>query len=79
MLLLFSKRDGKRYVIDYDLSAYEELRIDAADVDILLRTHTINEVRVMQGSDEIEEEYANQVFISQGMMPLSDYSVNIDI
>lgn len=75
----FSKRDGKRYVIDYDLSAYEELRIDAADVDILLKTHTINEVRVMQGSDEIEEEYANQVFISQGMMPLSDYSVNIDI
>jgi hypothetical protein len=29
----------------------------------------------MLGSDELDEEYANQVFVQQGMVPLSDYSV----
>lgn len=71
----FVERDGVRYVVDYDLSAYEELRLDLSDVEAMLKTHTINEVRVMLGSDELEEEYANQVFIQQGMIPLSDYNI----
>ena len=71
----FKVRDKKNYVIDYDLSSYEELRLTSDQTDAYLKTHTINEVRVMLGSDELEDEYANQVFVQQGMVPLSDYSV----
>jgi HK97 family phage portal protein len=71
----FRKRDKRNYLIDYDLSAYEELRLSVEDTDMFLKTHTINEVRVMLGSDELDEEYANQVFVQQGLVPLSDYNV----
>lgn len=71
----FRKRDNRNYLIDYDLSAYEELRLSVEDTDMFLKTHTINEVRVMLGSDELDEEYANQVFVQQGLVPLSDYNV----
>jgi phage portal protein BeeE len=71
----FVKRDGIKYTVDYDLSAYDELRLDLEDAESMLKTHTINEVRVMLGSDELEEDYANQVFVSQGMVPLSDYAI----
>jgi phage portal protein BeeE len=74
----FRKRDKRNYLIDYDISAYEELRLSVDQTDALLKTHTINEVRVMLGSDELSEEYANQVFIAQGQIPLSDYDVNFD-
>ncbi|MFA5651023.1 MAG: phage portal protein [Proteiniphilum sp.] len=73
----FRKRDNKEYLIDYDLSVYEELALDLDGVEKMLKTHTINEVRVMQGSDEREETYANEIFINQGMIPLSDYDVEI--
>lgn len=72
----FSNRDKRNYVFDYDLSAYEELRLSVSDTDAFLKTHTINEVRVMLGSDEIDEEYANQVLVQQGLVPLSDYSID---
>jgi HK97 family phage portal protein len=75
----FSKRDNKNYVFDYDLSDYEELRINLEDVENLLKTHTINEVRIMQGSDEIENEYADEIFIPTGMVPLSDYNIDIGL
>lgn len=72
----FKIRDKKEYVLDYDLSSFEELRLSPSETDAMLKTHTINEVRVMLGSDELQEEYANQVFITQGMIPLSDYSID---
>lgn len=75
----FSRRDGKNYVIDYDLSSYEELRITAEEANALLTTHTLNEVRVMQGSDELDNDYANEVFIAQGKVPLSDYNLDITL
>ena len=73
----FKERDGKEYVLDYDLSVYEELRLSPADVDAFLKTHSINEVRVMLGSDEHENSYADDIFVAQGMLPLSDYSVEL--
>jgi len=75
----FKIRDNKNYVIDYDLSSYDELRLSIDETEAYLKTHTINEVRVMLGSDELEEEYANQVFIQQGMIPLSDYSIDTEL
>lgn len=73
----FRIRDGKNYIIDYDLSAYDELKLSLDDAEKMLKTHTINEVRVMMGFDELDEEYANQVFVQSGLMPLSDYSVEL--
>ena len=74
----FKIRDNIDYVIDYDTSMYDELRLSVDQTDALLRTHTINEVRVMLGSDESKEEYANQIFVQQGMLPLSDYGAEMD-
>ena len=75
----FRRRDNKNYVIDYDLSSYDELRLSVDQTEAFLRTHTINEVRVMLGSDELEEEYANQVFVQQGLVPLSDFDIDLQI
>lgn len=69
----FRDRDGKHYVIDYDTTDYEELKLSIEDIDALLKIHTINEVRVMTGSDEIDAEYANEIFIQNGLTPLRDY------
>jgi len=33
----------------------------------------------MLGSDELDEEYANQVFVQQGLVPLSDYNIDLEI
>ena len=72
----FIKRDNKAYVYDYDLSAFEELRLSTDDIEAMLKVHTINEVRAMIGDDELPDEYANQVFIASGLIPLSDYNVD---
>ena len=70
----FAVRDNKEYILDYDTSMFEELRMSIDQTDALLKTHSINEIRVMLGSDELEEDYANQVFIQSGLTPLSDYT-----
>lgn len=74
----FRERDGKHYVIDYDLSAYEELRLYSEEIDSFLKIFSINEIRVLLGANELEDEYANQVFIQQGLVPLSDYNISDD-
>ena len=33
----------------------------------------------MQGSDEIENEYADEIFVPSGMVPLSDYNIDIGL
>lgn len=74
----FSDRDGRNYKVDYDISVYDELKLSTDQVDALLKVLTINEVRIMLGYDESEEEYANQIFVTSGMVPLKDYSIGID-
>lgn len=70
----FADRDGKNYKVDYDVSVYDELKLSTDEAEALLKVCTINEVRVMLGYDEVDEEYANQIFIAGGMVPLSDFS-----
>lgn len=74
----FSDRDGRNYRVDYDISVYDELKLSVDQIDAQLKVLTINEVRIMLGYDELPEPYANQVFITSGMVPLSDYSSGID-
>jgi HK97 family phage portal protein len=74
----FRRRDGKNYVIDYDISVYEELMLSPEDIDALLKIYTINELRVMTGGDEHPNPYADEIFVSQGMVPLSDYDFSLN-
>lgn len=75
----FSERDNKNYILDNDTSTYPELKLSRDDIDGLKSYLSYNEVRISQGYDEIENEYANELFVQQGMVPLSDFEVNINI
>jgi HK97 family phage portal protein len=75
----FVRRDKIQYVLDYDSSQFEELKLNLSDIEALLKIYTYNEVRVMNGGDELEEEYANQLFIDSGKVPLSDFSSGITL
>lgn len=77
----FIDRDGKDYVIDFDTSEYSELSIDIDTAVKLINNMivTINEARGMLNWDDIDEEYANQIFVQAGMIPLSDYSTDLGI
>lgn len=75
----FSRRDNVNYVLDYDTSEYEELKLTLDEVKALKEFYTINEVRIMLGADELDNEYANEVFVGQGMIPLSDYSNDLNL
>lgn len=75
----FSERDGKNYYLDNDTSVFEELKMSFDEIQALKEVLTINEIRIIIGYDEIENEYANEVFVTQGKIPLSDYSVSFEI
>ena len=45
------------------------------DRDYLRSMLTLNEMRIIEGYDEIDNQYANEVFIEQGKIPLSDYGL----
>lgn len=67
------REKSSNYVIAYDTSLFDELRITMKDRDYLKEILTLNEMRVIEGYDEIDNEYANEVFVPQGKIPLSDY------
>lgn len=77
----FSDRDGKNYVIDFDTSEYVELKVDIDTAIKLVGAGliTINEARGMLNWDDLDEDYANQVFIQAGLIPLSDYSSDMEM
>lgn len=72
----FAIRDKKKYILDNDSSVYEELKVSLDERASLAKILTINEMRVLEGYDEIDNEYANEIFIESGKVPLSDFSVN---
>ena len=73
----FIRRDNKKYVIDTDTSTFEELKMTLEDIKALSAYLTINEIRVMQGWDEIENDYANEIFMDTNKIPMSDYEVQV--
>ena len=73
----FVRRDNKKYVIDTDTSTFEELKMTLEDIKVLSAYLTINEIRIMQGWDEIDNEYANELFIENNKIPISDYEVQV--
>ena len=66
-------RKERNYLLNYDTSLFDELRITMQDRDYLRSMLTLNEMRIIEGYDEIDNQYANEVFIEQGKIPLSDY------
>ena len=73
----FVRRDNKKYVIDTDTSTFEELKMTLEDIKALSAYLTINEIRIMQGWDEIDNDYANEIFMDTNKIPISDYEVQI--
>lgn len=66
-------RKERNYLLNYDTSLFDELRITMQDRDYLRSMLTLNEMRIIEGYDEIDNPYADEVFIEQGKIPLSDY------
>lgn len=75
----FKKRDGQNYVLDYDTSVYDELKISLEERQALAEILTTNEMRVMEGWDEVEGDAANQVFVAAGKVPLSDFDLGLTL
>ncbi|TYP89414.1 phage portal protein BeeE [Sphingobacterium allocomposti] len=75
----FRRQDKRNYVLDYDTSVYDELKLDLEERKALAEILSINEMRVLEGWEELPEEVANQVFISQGKVPLSEYEMGITL
>jgi len=73
----FNKRDKQNYVLDYDTSVYDELKLDLEERKALAEILSINEMRILEGWEELEEEVANQVFIASGKVPLSDFDMGL--
>lgn len=75
----FSKRDNKNYYIDNDTSQFDELAISLDERQSLAKILTINEMRIIEGYDTIDNPYADEVFIEPGRVPLSDMNINFDL
>lgn len=75
----FIVRDKIEYVLDYDTSVYEELKLSVDQIDALLKVYSRNEVRIMLGADELEEDAANQVFVESSLVPLSEFGLGISL
>lgn len=76
----FAERDNRNYIIAYDISVYDELKLSSDEVGALLAVLTINEVRIMLGYDEItDSDAANQVFIASGKVPLNEFDMGLTL
>ena len=75
----FSERDNKNYYIDNDTSQFDELAISLDERQSLAKILTLNEMRIIEGYDTIDNPYADEVFVEQGKIPLSDMNINFDV
>ena len=75
----FIKRDKRNYVLDYDTSVYDELKLDLEERKSLAEYLSINEMRVLEGWEELEGDAANQVFVASGKVPLSDFDLGVSL
>ena len=75
----FSERDNKNYYIDNDTSQFDELSVSLDERQSLAKILTLNEMRIIEGYDTIDNSYADEVFVEQGRIPLSDMNINFDL
>ena len=75
----FSERDNKNYYIDNDTSQFDELALSLDQILALERILPINEMRAALGYDTLDTPYADELFIDQGRIPLSDMNINFDL
>ena len=75
----FSERDNKNYYIDNDTSQFDELSVSLDERQSLAKILTLNEMRIIEGYDTIDNPYADEVFVEQGKIPLSDMNINFDL
>ena len=75
----FSERDNKNYYIDNDTSQFDELSVSLDERQSLAKILTLNEMRIIEGYDTIDNPYADEVFVEPGRVPLSDMNINFDL
>lgn len=76
----FKRADKKNYVLDYDTSVYDELKLDLEERRALSEILSINEMRVLEGWEEItDSDAANQVFIASGRVPLNEFDLGLTL
>lgn len=75
----FIRRDKRNYVLDYDTSVYDELKLDLDERKALSEILSINEMRVLEGWEEVEGDAANQVFIASGKVPLNEFDLGLTL
>ena len=75
----FSERDNKNYYIDNDTSQFDELSVSLDERQSLAKILTLNEMRIIEGYDTIDNPYADEVFVEPGRLPLSDMNINFDL
>lgn len=74
----FRIRDNKEYVLDYDLSDYDALKLKNSEIEGLRKILSTNEIRILAGYDENEESAANEILVEAGLIPMSDLSITFD-
>ena len=75
----FSERDNRNYYIDNETSQFAELAISLDERQSLAKILTLNEMRIIEGYDTIDNPYADEVFVEPGRIPLSDMNINFDL
>jgi hypothetical protein len=55
------------------------LAISLDERQSLAKILTLNEMRIIEGYDTIDNPYADEVFVETGRMPLSDLNINFDL
>lgn len=74
----FSKADNKKYKLDYDTSVYSELSPSKEQKEWLKTICSINELRILDGYDTIDNPAYDSVLIGSGTVLLNDLGFNIE-
>lgn len=75
----FSRKYNQNFILDYDTSKYPELSPSKEQKEWLKSICSVNEMRVIEGYDTIDNPAYNSVLVNSGTMMLDDLGTDIDI
>jgi len=75
----FSRKSNQKFVLDYDTSIYPELSPSREQKEWLKSICSVNEMRIIEGYDTIDNPAYNSVLVNSGIIMLDDLGTDIDI
>lgn len=75
----FSRKSNQNFVLDYDTSIYPELSPSKEQKEWLKSICSVNEMRIIEGYDTIDNPAYNSVLVNAGIIMLDDLGTDIDI